>query len=276
MIEYFILIILFILISDQHPTKIIFKNLIKNNDKYALVLSSLPYYYEFNDDKISSLYHYINLISNSGRKDDYITIKLLWFKNNNSINLNKLEKLISYANDRNIKVGISSYLKKYKSEEINTYLRVLNKGYKNIFITLATYHKDIDESVDLILKNNGQIRLVKGWWYDGDIKNWDKVTEKYYSNAKKLIDDKKNHILATHDFNIIKKLFDEYKKLDHIEFSFFMFNKKFVERQIKLLPYKIKKKSLYKMYGSNILNLPLTIFYSNFYKNSELFVKSFF
>ena len=155
-------------------------------------------------------------------------------------------------------------------------LILLNKGYKNIFITLATYHKDIDESVDLILKNNGQIRLVKGWWYDGDIKNWDKVTEKYYSNAKKLIDDKKNHILATHDFNIIKKLFDEYKKLDHIEFSFFMFNKKFVERQIKLLPYKIKKKSLYKMYGSNILNLPLTIFYSNFYKNSELFVKSFF
>lgn len=274
MIEYLILIIIIILFSNQYPTKKSFKNLIKNNDNYSLVLSSLPYYYEFNDDKISSMYHYINLIADNGRKDDYISIKLLWFKDNNSINLSKLEKLIRYANEKNIKVGISSYLKKYKEEEINTYLRLLNEGYKNIFITLATYHKDIDKSVDLILKNNGTIRLVKGWWNDGDIKNWDKVTDKYYENAKKLVKSRNNHILATHDFTIIKKLFDEYKEINHIEFSFFMFNSKFVKEKIRLFPYKIKKKSFYKVYGNKLLNLPLTIFYSNFYKNTNLFIKN--
>ena len=272
MIKYLILILIMMVFSYQTPTKINIKKLINNNNDYVLVLSTLPYYYEFNDDKITSIYHYINLLTDVERKDDYISIKLLWFKENDSINLKKLEKIISYANDKNIKVGISSYLKRYKSEEINTYLTLLNKGYKNIFITLATYHKDIDKSVDFILKNNGTIRLVKGWWNDGDIKNWDKVTEKYYENAKKLVKSRNNHILATHDFTIIKKLFDEYKEINHIEFSFFMFNSKFVKEKIKSFPYKIKKKSFYKVYGNKLLNLPLTIFYSNFFKNINFII----
>lgn len=141
-------------------------------------------------------------------------------------------------------------------EELDTYLKLLHLGYTNIFITLQTYHKDVFQKVKLILKNGGHIRLVKGWYKDGDVKNWNQVTENYYQIARLLVEDNHFHLLATHDFNLLKKLYDEYgSRMNKMEIIFFSFSKGFVESKMKYFPYQIINKSFYKPYGRKCLSL---------------------
>jgi hypothetical protein len=253
-------------------------NILKNNPDYNISISFYPYYLNNNTKKLKYLYGMVDILNTIGDTNNMVSIKLSWFKDScSNINFNLLEKFIEYSNDKKIKICISAYLRKYRNEEIDIYFKLFNKGYKNVIITLATYHHDVDSKVDLILKNNGTIRLVKGWWNDGTEKNWNKGTENYYRNANKLVETGGFHILATHDFKLLKRLYDKNTKrqMDNLLIAFYYFNKKYVKKQVELFAYKIKLKSFYRVYGNTILDIT-NFLHSNLIRNSKLILKSIF
>ena len=275
MIIIFILLILLNLCESYRINFYEILDVMKNEPNYNFSIGALPYNASWKVSKfeVERLYLIVDFINkhkkleytnNNRQKQNKMTIKLLFFKKNGVIDFNSVEQVVKYANKHNILVGIASFLKNNKKEEMEIYLKLLKLGYKNIFITLASYHEDIDESVDLILKNDGIIRLVKGWYNDGDIKDWNIVTKNYLRNAKKLVESNKFHILATHDFKILKKLYNNYgNKMDNIEVAFFYFNKGFVKKQLEKFPYIIKYKQFYKPYGNKCKSLFFNIRYSN-------------
>jgi len=106
---------------------------------------------------------------------------------------------------KDVFVWISCVLKDDLNIEYNTYLKFLNKNYKNVGLTLASYNSSINIKVDNILKLKGHIRLVKGYYY-GDINDYKMITNLYYLNAIKLIESKNFHTLAIHDFELLNKL----------------------------------------------------------------------
>jgi hypothetical protein len=241
----------------------------KNND-YNYTIGPLPYSNKkFYNNEIDRFYKFIDILNkmktfeytnNNRFQQNKMSIKIAFFKKNNKLDYNLLEDFISYANNYNIMVGFAAMRNEDRKEELETYVKLLRSGYRNIFLTLATYHTDIDKKVDYVLKEGGTIRLVKGWYNDGTVKKWDDVTENYYRNAKKLVESGEYHMLATHDFNILHKLYDIYgDQMDKIEIKFFSFSKKFVEKKQKTFPYKIKNKSFYKPYGKVCLSLFYTL-----------------
>jgi len=273
MIKYFfILILLLLMINICNNIDISYKTItkdIKNHPNFKYTIGPLPYSNKkFYKTEVERFYNFVDILNklkqidytnNNRYEQNKISIKLDFFKQNNILNFNKLKDFVDYANTFNIMVGFSSMGRKDRINELNTYLKLLKYGYKNIFITLATYHSDIDKRVDIILKHNGTIRLVKGWYKDGDVKDWNIVSENYFNNAKKIVESGKFHMLATHDFKILRKLYDLYgSKMDNIEVIFFKFSKKYVTKQIKVFPYEIKHTSFYKPYG----RICLSFFYS--------------
>lgn len=253
-----ILIIIICYNSDISYKEII--NDIQEHPNFKYTIGPLPYFNDdYNDSEVVRFYNFVDIL-NTMKKCEYtnnnryeqnkISIKLDFFKKNGILDFNKLKNFVEYANTFNIMVGFSSMGRDDRIDELNTYLKLLNYGYNNLFITLATYHSDIDLRVDTVLKHNGTIRLVKGWYKDGDVHNWDSVSENYLRNAKKMVKSGKFHMLATHDFDILKNLYDIYGyKMDIIEIIFFRFNKDFITREIDTFPYVIRNKSFYKPYG---------------------------
>jgi hypothetical protein len=247
------------------------KKFIGKDNNYNYTIGPLPYYNsKYYEDETKRFFKFIDILdklkhveyTNLNRyEQNKMSIKIDFFKRNNELNFNLLEKFVKYSNSKNIMVGFAAMTNKDKDEELDTYIRLIKLGYKNIFITLATYRSDINERVDYVLKHNGTVRLVKGWYKDGDIKSWKKVSELYFENARKLIETNNYHILATHDFNILKKLYDIYgeKQMNKIEIIFFSFSKKFVTKKIKNFPYKIQNKSFYKPYGKVCLSFLYTL-----------------
>jgi len=241
---------------------------------YSFSLSS-PNYFKNNLEMIRLVEKYINILSQSKFKKKYICLKLNWFMNKDTIDYITLRKIIEKSNIYNITVIFSAFLKKYREAEIATYLKFLDEKFTNIYITLACYHTDIDEKVNFILKKGGKIRLVKGWWNDGDQKNWDKVSKKYIKNAIKLINNGKYHILGTHDFDILEKLYQNYTSMmDKVEISFFYANKDYVLTKLKDFKYEIKNKSFYKTYGNILISSYFFITYSNLKRNIPFILKS--
>lgn len=223
-----------------------------NNTKYYK--NETERFFKFIDilDKLK----HIEYRNNNRYQQNKMSIKLEFFKRNNNLDFNLLEKFVKYANSKNIMVGLAAMHDRDKDEELETYIKLIKRGNNNIFITLATYRSDVSERVDYVLKNGGVVRLVKGWYNDGDVKSWETVTRLYYENAKKLVETNNYHILATHDFNILKKLYDKYgeSRMNNIEIIFFSFSKRFVTKKIKEFPYEINNKSFYKPYGKVCLS----------------------
>ena len=65
------------------------------------------------------------------------------------------------------------------------HVHLLERGYKNVGITIACYHRVASIYVDLVLAKGGHIRLVKGYYNDGQIRDWNKVTKNYLGKCKK-------------------------------------------------------------------------------------------
>lgn len=241
-------------------------NHIHKNKDYKFTLGPLPYHTnKYNNNEVKRYYNFIDILGSiktaKYTKDNLpqqnkMSIKLFFFKYNNILDFEKLVKFVEYANRYNIMVGLAAMHKYNIDEELEVYLRLIKLGYTNTFITLQTYHSDVIDKVKTVLKHNGHIRLVKGWYKDGDVKDWKQVTENYLNIAKLLVEDKNFHIIATHDFKILETLYQTYgDKMDKMEIIFFSFAKKYVERKMKTFPYEIKNKSFYKPYGKVCLSL---------------------
>ena len=247
------------------------RDLVKyNKQNICVTIGVFPYYHTmYYQDELQRIANCIDVIDkyksfsytpDNKFKQNKISIKLSFFYTNGKLDFSKLVKLVDKAYQKNIIIGIDTMTFYDRDEEINTYLRLLNLGYYNTFLTLACYHTDIDKRVDLILKHHGSIRLVKGYYSDNTVKSWKQVSKNYLRNAKKLVKDKQFHIIATHDFDILKILYDNYQSLmDTKQVAFFEFSQTFVQKKLKTFPYNIKNKVYYRPYGRICLSFFATI-----------------
>jgi hypothetical protein len=238
----------------------------KNN--FIFSISLLPYFNKNNIDYFE-FYKMIDFVSNN--KDNYeniyknskISIKIRQLAKTQEEQQVILENIIEYANKKDVFVWISCVLKDDLNIEYNTYLKFLNKNYKNVGLTLATYNSSINSKVDNILKLKGHIRLVKGYYY-GDINDYKMITNLYYLNAKKLVESKNFHTLATHDFELLNKLKKEYNSdFNNIELAFFYI---YFNNVIKNISHFENIKSFYIPYGSLFKYLIHNILYINLYQ----------
>lgn len=217
-------------------------------------------------DRVSKLGYKINvtyLLYNGNKKDVELTkntfIKTLirldglsdenkhfFYRDKLSLKINqlgltfeeKMENLIEileFARDRNIMVWISSHKKKDSETEFSVYKNLRKKGFNNVGITLAAYHNSFLSKVQEVLDMGGITRVVKGYYKDGEIQDWNLVTQNYYQGARLLFLSGTNHQIAGHDFdNIIVPLHKEFNLNENtnMEFGFFLNSIGYVEKQL--------------------------------------------
>jgi hypothetical protein len=253
----FIITILIIYIIARHTFYIDFKKIIKQLTKnnYAITLGYLPVvnsktqYYEF--------YKMIDFLLplNNGSlllpQTNKISLKPKQLGETRKKQIENFISIIKYANKNNVFVWISATTSDNLDNEYWFYKLARNIGYQNIGLTLATYHNDVSRRVDNILKHNGHVRLVKGYYYGYLSNNWQEVGKLFEENAEKLARSGNYHCIATHDFDILSSLVNKNFNLNNIEFAFFETGKNYVNYEIqkKGLLDKLLYKSLYIPYG---------------------------
>ena len=244
-----------------------FKYLVKNNtlkeikekineayhENYKISLSLSPVFNSHHDDykKFFDMIDYIHIKEKN--IDMYskskISIKIRQLGSNKLDQFNNLLSIMKYSNSRGIFVWIATVLRSDLDEEYDIYNKLRMAGFENLGLTLSTYNYEVSDKVDQILDNHGHIRLVKGY-YKGNVKNWNKTSELFLKNAIKLAKSKNYHCLATHDFEIIKKI-NQYKN-SFIEYAFFFNSRKYVYYSINRYNLQLNRKSFYIYYGDVI------------------------
>ena len=214
-------------------------------------------------DYLSDLYKDETDIFKKGK----VSLKMIQLGMTYEEKFENLMKLLNYAQSKNIFVWISSFHYKNVQEECSTYLNLLERGYKNIGITIACYHRVASIYVDIVLARNGHIRLVKGYYNDGQIKDWDQVTKNYLENAKKIVKSPYYHQIATHDFKNVLKPLNDIKKLESLqnkEFGFFINATKHVERETKKYGIKLPMKCVLITFGKKFRYIRSNLFYISY------------
>lgn len=215
-IFYFFLLIcsIFIIFENDTFDSLNFQNkiVISKENNFSYCLNVIPSDNEFDFLKY---YDIIDFIYKEPKPQLSIIITNL---SDNKIYRWKIFKaIVDYAFHKNVFIWISTIIQ--TDLEYEFYMKALELNYTNVGITISTYNKNLNDKVDDILSKNGNIRLVKGYYY-GDIKDWDIVTENFKINAIKLINSDNYHILATHDFELLDKL-KKHEKFKNIELNFF-------------------------------------------------------
>lgn len=250
-----IILILYLIIKSD--LKIDFKNKMKQGikNKFAITLGYLPDFYSKTD--YYEFYKMIDLLSplNNGElllpQTNKISLKTKQLGETREKQIENFISIIKYANKKNVFVWISATTSDNLDDEYLFYTIARNKGYQNVGLTLATYHSDVSKRVDNILKQNGHVRLVKGYYYGDLSNNWQEVGKLFEENAEKLAKTGNYHCIATQDFDILSSLVDKNLNLNNIEFGFFESAKNYVNYQLRErhLTNKLFYKSLYIPFG---------------------------
>lgn len=181
-----------------------------------------------------------------------VSVKLIQMGNNSKERLDNFTKLLNYAFSKNIFLWISAFHHKEIQEERETFIYLKERGYSNLGITIACYHENVDNYVNYILSKGGNIRLVKGYYNDGTVRDWDDVTRKYLNNAKKIIKDSNYHQLATHDIKNVIAPLNKIKNLNqlyNIEIGFFVNSMGHLQKELKKYDLKIHNKCVFLVFG---------------------------
>lgn len=178
-----------------------------------------------------------------------VSIRLENLGNDSSTRFYNMLKLVDKAYKYNVFVWLSCGHKHMVKEELDTYIEFKNT-YTNLGITLACYRKNIDLSVQKVLSINGKIRLVKGFYRDGEL-SWENTSKKYLENSIRLLNSGyTGHELSGHDFKILKKLVN-HPNIYLITFGFYFWNRDFAFNQLKKYGFPLNLKiSLYFSYGN--------------------------
>ena len=142
----------------------------------------------------------------------------------------------------------------------------MDRGVKNVGITIATY-RIAGVYVDLILNRNGHIRLVKGYYNDGQIRDWNVVTQNYLDNAKKILKHQNYHQIATHDFKNILAPLNKIQRLEYMEnkeFGFFINSIKHVETECKKYGIKLPMKCVLITFGKKFRYIRSNLFHISY------------
>jgi len=202
-----------------------------------------------------------------------VSIKIRQLGKNLSTQIKRMEKIIAYANKKNIFIWIASVFKKDVEMEFEEYKKIFKK-YKNVGLTIAAANYGAMERVKEIINMGGFVRLVKGH-YKADIKNWNKVGDIYEEIANFMVDSGKYNCLATHDFKILKKIKEKYpNRFKNIEIAFYYGAYNYVYKKDNIDIINNNSKSFYIFYGDYLLYLMDNILHINLKRLIESRVES--
>ena len=180
---------------------------------------------------------------------DKISIKIMQLASSPHVALERFRTIVSYAKARHVFVWISAVMQDTLALEYDCYMRMRAAGYRNVGLTVATYNTSAIPTIERILRIDGHVRLVKGH-YRGNISDWHQVTTNYIRASKLLIDSAIHHTLATHDFAVLRQLYDYNPRFTQtIEFAFFYEALPHVEKQLSAMPFVPIYKTLYMAQG---------------------------
>ena len=239
------------------------------NKGYLVSISILPIFSNENDSS-SEYFRIINYIDKISKptsifRRNKISLKIQQLSQNKHLQWKYLHNIIHYAQKKNVFLWLSAITIETLDIEYEYYLKLLSMGYKNIGITLAAYNTSVSKKIDYILSLNGHVRLVKGI-YKGDIVNRKTIDIMYYKNAVKLIDSGYFHTFATHDFKIIRKLYNYNNTFyKYIELAFFYSSYNYIQYMLRKMPFKTKFISFYIHHGEHYLFLKDNILLYSFY-----------
>lgn len=271
MLSMYLIIIIYLIINfiyKSQNTKLnsLFKRIIYFEKKGYI--QNISYLYTKNSDISENIMKFKNIINYLHDKYKYekdiykkgkVSIKIVQFGNTYREKLYNIINFVNYSKEKNIFVWLSAFRNDNLKNEYSIYLHLLKLGFTNVGLTIACYHNYTKKYVENIIKNNGHIRLVKGYYNDGKIKDINKINKIYLYNAYKIIESKNYHILATHDFKNILSKINNIKNLDNIEFSFFENSINHIEKEMKKYNINFKQKSLHFVFGNTIKHIYDTI-----------------
>ena len=220
---------------------------------YLTSLSILPIFSETNDsyEGYFKIIDYLDNISKPGSifRRNKMSIKIQQLSLNKAQQWKYLIDIVNYAVKKNIFIWLSAITSETLDTEYEYLMRLNSMGCKNVGITLAAYNSSVCDKIDNILSKGGHVRLVKGI-YEGNIHDSDHIDKIYYENAIKLIRSGYYHTIATHDFKILKRLYDYNTKFnDYIEIAFFYNSYSYATSMLKLFPFENKFISFYIPHG---------------------------
>tara|TARA_Y100000389_G_C17388258_1_gene478341 strand:- start:283 stop:1152 length:870 start_codon:yes stop_codon:yes gene_type:complete len=226
--------------------------LLKN---FTVTLSLLPVYTYSNTthEKFIELIDFLSTIydtNSSMYHNPKISIKIFQLSNDPEVAWGRFLYIVKHAKQRNIFIWISTVTRNTLKYEYRFFVKIRKLGFNNVGITLSTYNFSVHCKLDTVLNMGGNVRLVKGV-YAGDITDWDVVTNNYLICAKKLINSGNYHTLATHDFDVLLKLY-YYRSsfINTIELAFFHHAEDYVNHMLMKMPFVPKYKTFYIAYGN--------------------------
>ena len=233
----------------------------KEKSKQALVtnftvtLSLLPVfkYYSATCRKFIELLDFISSIYDTNISmyhNPKISIKIFQLSTDPGIAWDRFLYIVKYAKQRKIFIWISAVTRNTLNYEYSFFIKVRKLGFNNVGLTLSTYNSSVHCKLNTVLNMGGNVRLVKGV-YSGDIADWSIVTNNYLICAKKLINSGNYHTLATHDFDILLKLY-HYRPnfINTIDLAFFHHAEDYVNHMLMKMPFVPKYKTFYIAYGN--------------------------
>ena len=220
---------------------------------YLTSLSILPIFSETNDsyEGYFKIIDYLDNISKPGSifRRNKMSIKIQQLSLNKAQQWKYLIDIVNYAEKKNIFIWLSAITSETLDTEYEYLMRLNSMGCKNVGITLAAYNSSVCDKIDNILSKGGHVRLVKGI-YEGNIHDSDHIDKIYYENAIKLIRSGYYHTIATHDFKLLKRLYDYNTKFnDYIEIAFFYNSYSYATSMLKLFSFENNFISFYIPHG---------------------------
>ena len=155
--------------------------------EYSVTLSYLPNFNSKEDYK--NYFYLIDVISPQNRLKNLpqsykISLKIRQLGMTPLQQITNFMKILEYAREKNVFIWISTTIPEDIEDEYKFYQTAINNGFTNIGLTVATNHQNSSKTIDSILQNRGHIRLVKGYYHNDEMQNWNQVTEIYKKMQK--------------------------------------------------------------------------------------------
>ena len=176
------------------------------------------------DKEVEEYSRVLQEISLNGLNSD-LTVKLQQFGilKDPQLTLSALEILAQRAKARKNFIWIDME-RSHTVEDTIKIFEQLHDEFGNVGICLQAYLQRTREDLARVLERQAPVRLVKGFYNDGDITDWGEVTDNYRSLMYELLSSKsKRPCIATHDLELIGEAKHEIKqeKVENAELQFF-------------------------------------------------------
>ena len=156
--------------------------------------------------------------------DSDLTVKLQQFGifKDPRLTLDALEILAEQAKAHNNFIWIDME-RSHTVEDTIKIFEQLDDEFGNVGICLQAYLRRSRDDLDRILERQAPVRLVKGFYNDSDIRNWQKVTDNYRSLMHELLSKSDRPCIATHDLDLVKEAIQRIKveEIKKAEIQFF-------------------------------------------------------